>query len=178
MFLRNYDNLIAGLLTIPGNSDTGSDSSVFGDGYINIKGENGTIYKVYNKYQTMVPFRWWGISGDAFRVGTGTTAATYNDYALESPVTVTFSNLSQGTVSYNSSTGKWEETVTMDFLNNTGDSLSITELGIERLVYYGYSTTTTIIIAREVLATPITVINGAYGRVSFTYEVPSNPNKP
>lgn len=102
-----------------------------------------------------------GVDIQGIVVGTGNTAVTVDDYALETKIAhgVGAGQLSYQAVSAdadcaNSPAGTWFVNINRTFINNSGDSILIKEVGI-----YAKSTNY-YCIERTVLDTPYTVLNG------------------
>lgn len=70
---------------------------------------------------------------------------------------------------YNSELDQWEKTVTREFKNESGYTITIRELGV-------YHDNTHVLIAREILETPIEVANDSYFKISWTYRI-ENPHE-
>lgn len=68
---------------------------------------------------------------------------------------------------YNEELDQWEKTVTREFKNESGYTITVRELG-----FY----IDEVLMAREVLETPIEVANDSYFKMSFTYKV-ENPHE-
>lgn len=72
---------------------------------------------------------------------------------------------------YNKEKDQWERTVTREFKNESGSTITIRELGFyHRYVHYAK------LLAREILDTPIEVANDSYFKISFTYKI-ENPHE-
>lgn len=104
--------------------------------------------------------------GNAIQFGTGETAATYEDYCLESPILSGLTLVSTGGTRTNPSafdavTHKYSSTRTFTINNSSSGSLTLKELGIFSCGLLVY---------REVLSTPITIEPGESATVSFTRE--------
>ena len=65
---------------------------------------------------------------------------------------------------YNKELDQWEKTVTREFKNESGYTITIRELGV-------FHDDTRVLIARELLDTPIEVANDSYFKISWTYKV-------
>ena len=65
---------------------------------------------------------------------------------------------------YNSELDQWEKTVTREFKNESGYTITVREIGV-------FHDDTQILIARENLDTPIEVANDSYFKISWTYKV-------
>ena len=77
---------------------------------------------------------------------------------------------------YNIEKDQWERTVTREFKNESGSTITIRELGF----YHRYDNSSfsyyAKLLAREILDTPIEVANDSYFKISFTYKV-ENPHE-
>lgn len=110
-------------------------------------------------------------------VGTGTTPVTASDYDLASPIThgTGAGQLQHGAMSYEApsvsgSVTTWRNSRT--FTNGSGADITVNEIGLA-ILYYGASPMTTfyVLIARDVLATPVTVPDGATLTVRYSFKV-------
>lgn len=117
-------------------------------------------------------YRWYENSdtsqqmGTAIQFGTGDTAATYEDYCLETPITsgltlVQSSGTRTAPSAFDAVTHKYSSTRTFTVNNSSTSSITIKELGIFCLGLLVY---------REVLGSPITIDPGESVTVSFTRE--------
>lgn len=113
-----------------------------------------------------------GTSGSYVDVGFGNTPETENDYklansnAIDTP-TLTF--ISNGYVA--SSTYPYIRNLTTTYANNTGNDVTITEVGYVQKGTGASSGTSNILFTRTVLDTPITVPAGSTVAVTITMEV-------
>lgn len=102
----------------------------------------------------------------SFRFGSGTTAPSYTDYALETDITdSSISNISFTTDSSASSEGA-KTTYIITGVNSTNSSITISEIGLCKNFYTLYNNLLSVpfMLVKEVLDTPITVA----ARDSFT----------
>ena len=90
-------------------------------------------------------------------VGTGATPATLDDYKLESQL-----ELTSGIDSCRMDSNTGIITLTREFINNTGDSVTIKELGVYNVSIQRAGTTNinVFLVGREVLAEPVIIDNG------------------
>lgn len=107
-----------------------------------------------------------GIVTHGIRVGTGTDAPTVNDVQLGIPILhgSGAGELSHGAVTLDTlqvAGGTVSLKIIRTFTNNSGASIDVKELGLHNLVGYAYNSNATIMIARDVLGSPVTVPNGA-----------------
>lgn len=77
---------------------------------------------------------------------------------------------------YNREKDQWERTVTREFKNESGSTITIRELGFYHRYDYSSSSYYAKLLAREILDTPIEVANDSYFKISFTYKV-ENPHE-
>lgn len=108
----------------------------------------------------------WESFSDYIQFGTGETAADYEDYQLEAPITsgltvVQTSGTLTAPSAFDSVTHKYSSTRTFTINNTSDSSITIKELGIFM---------SSILLYREVLGSPITIDPGESVTVSFTRE--------
>lgn len=100
--------------------------------------------------------------------GTGTTAPTAEDYALETDATASFVASLTTLVNYDSAKNEFIFSATVT--NTTADDIIISEIGVRKGIY---STTTNtpqnVLFAREVLQTPITVAAGETKTINYVW---------
>lgn len=123
----------------------------------------GKVALSYNSYPNSYD---WETFSNYVQFGTGDTAADYEDYQLETPITSGLSVVnSSGTLTapsaFDSVTHKYSSTRTFTINNTSASSITIKELGIFM---------SSILVYREVLGTPITIDPGESVTVSFTRE--------
>lgn len=106
-------------------------------------------------------------------VGSGTTAAQIDDYALADDITESISNLA-----VSSNTGADEEglktTITVTGTNLTGADITISEIGIAKPIYYFDQQWSEVksklsLFAREVLKNPVSVPDGQGFSITFEW---------
>lgn len=100
-------------------------------------------------------------------LGTDDTPVTINDHTLGNPIELdtTYATLSVSTTN--------NVTISQTFTNNTDEAVTIKELGLFLYVTYTTSSTTTnkrVMMAREVLSTPITIGVGESKGFSMTLD--------
>jgi hypothetical protein len=118
---------------------------------------------------------WQGVANNStygLVIGIGTTAETFNDYALANQCTHgtganQFSH-GAGNISgvWNGSTKKWTSTITRSFLNSSGSTITVAETGIQ--IYRASGTY--ILYNRDVLSSAVDVPNGDTITVTYTIE--------
>lgn len=106
-------------------------------------------------------------------VGEGDTEPTLNDYALEDDVTISLSNYSVS-ISPSSESGMAKLVATVTGINNTGESITIREVGVVKKFYYGTTSTSesaykNVLLLRHVLDTPKEVANGEGFSLTFEW---------
>ena len=116
----------------------------------------------YNAYSDREDQRAVGLRYDThFHVGTGTTPATVDDYCLENDVTSSFSQQSYQLSQMVTNDGKFETAFKFSGINNSGSTLTISEVGIDKFHYQDSSSNQfTYLIFRDLLPTPVTVEAG------------------
>lgn len=98
------------------------------------------------------------------RLGTGSTPVTYDDYCLESQISLTLVSSSGSLTTPTEITGDTTNSVKQYTLNNsTGSSVTVTEIGIS--IQVGASQ---VLLYREVLNTPVTLAPSESIILSFT----------
>ena len=167
MILKNYWNIMNDIMTkasptanILGTAKRLSDGF---DVQYQVGGNNSAYAQGYVIQNA-------NMKGDiSFRVGTGTTEPTIDDYGLANDVTSSFTGM---TVSVSSVVSEGAKVVYLaSGTNNTGSDITIKEVGIAKDVKKGESgspTVSTVLLTRDVLASPITVEAGQ--GFAFTYE--------
>ena len=177
MLLRNYYNWLA-MLTM---GVTNTDTSTFGDGHLNTKCYNGTIYAsstspsstaigIGRSVNTAITPACAANNGSII-IGSGDTAVTFDDYALASIISSGWTKGTPivGTPAYNSETKKWTNTISFVCTNSSGSTITIKEVGIVTYIYdYGASLSS--LVYREVLATPVTITNGNSSTITLNLE--------
>lgn len=95
---------------------------------------------------------------NAIRLGTGNTAPTAADYALEANAAVSYLSVITGTPTFDTSTGTMTRTVTLSVQNQSAENITIQEWGIfgtVRTLSYSSNNRGTALLYREVLDTPV-----------------------
>ena len=106
----------------------------------------------------------------SFQFGSGTTAPSYTDYALETDITNSISNISFTTDSSASSEGA-KTTYIITGVNSSNSSITISEIGLCKNFYTSYNRLLDVpfMLVREVLDTPITVAAGDSFTLTFEW---------
>ena len=155
MILRNYYNILARLFVGKYGYDSTSYDDNVGDGSLTLVDMNGNKRGFYlDSQQWNDRFHEAGLGyNGSFSFGTGTTPVTFDDYKLESEVSLTISNKTLGEATYDADTKKWNAIKWCNITNNTDSDVTISEVGISNNYYYGTSNTyyTNFLLCREVL---------------------------
>jgi len=106
-----------------------------------------------------------GDSSYGVQVGTGTAANSTSTYALASQIAngTGSGQLSYGSHSYNWSTGSTSTIVVRSFSNNSGASITVSEVGLV------WKSNSYFIMIRDVLSSSVTIANG--GSTTFQYTI-------
>lgn len=195
MWLRNFDNwmmIASGLPFVPyGNYQTGlnvNGSDVFGEGYVNVKAPNGSIYniRIIKGDHFFAPAI---CSGSNIVLGSGTTAVTYDDFKLSGDVIASNRQLTvvNPQTIYDAVSKKYLKVITITYTNTTSSSVTISEWGIYQVNNDSNTTYTNrdfsntdsniVLLYREVLPSPIVVVAGETITLSLKLDFPM-PNHP
>lgn len=176
---RNFYNwMTAAGLDTPGDGVTAS----FGAGYLGAKDTYGTVKSstatcalrnsntiLNNGFHDAATTGYFGI-----HVGTGTTAFSIDNYMLEAKIVpgnsagrLLYSAQAVPVTAYVSTAGeeKWTTTITRIFNNNSGDSITVNEVGL--VVRHNIWGDSYYLFERSVLSSPVTVVNG--GQLTISY---------
>jgi len=109
-------------------------------------------------------------------IGTGTATPTPNDYRLELPIAngtgsgqLVYSNptFTKPSVSGNTTS----MTISQTFQNQSGASITVTEVGMIAAVWSSSITTQYVLITHDLLSSPITIPNGGVMAITYTISV-------
>lgn len=183
MFLRNYDNYWVAAHLLDYWVKTGvtfGDITNFGDGYINQKTTNGSLETVQLgvPYYAHPPFL-FNVTGIC--LGNGNTPVTYEDYKLSGSVISNNLIVEKNTLYYNEETKKRVRDLICSYYNNTTSSITISEWGLFRMnsssstptFSFSNSSSDVVMVFREVLMNPITILPGETGTITLTLEIPT-----
>lgn len=209
MLLRNYDNIMLAR-TRPAimSMYLSTDTTTFGDGFINTKDITGTIRDIYKEYYDYGnPFQYFSLQNNDTAgpntcsnlvCGSGNTnclnekGVHYDDYCLASPFTTTqITGVGDTDICadpiYNED-GTWTFSYSRNFLakedlklnEETGVDTRVKEIGVYYGCSYGKSTSyyKTTLVYRKVLDTPLSVEKDQQFTLTFTTTISGNPNKP
>ena len=106
---------------------------------------------------------WSSRYGISLRIGTGTTTPQASDHNLTTDITNSMFNVQQ-TLNSIYSDGQLKTVMTISGTNNTGSTITITEIGVLKSVYKfvppsSYSATSALL-SHDLLNTPLTVPSG------------------
>lgn len=190
MLLRNYDNIVAAYSLVSHQESKNGDTTVFGDGHLNVKWANGSIHYITgvgNVYcilplNRLCSSRVTNQGHSWISLGSGTTPVTYDDYKLENELSTSqiVVNSSSAVIEdpiYDEINKTWTKTMSYDF--QAKSDVTVSEIGVH---FQTESTNSGInlyaLVYREVLDTPISLTTGQYLKVSITTTASANPNKP
>jgi len=163
-FLPNFVGMLYSQMNCPyGGSGTSGSGP-------NTGGASGAFIDNYNNNIDLEGFATNDGSGDSsygIQVGTGTTANSTSTYALAAQIAngTGSGQLSYGSHSYNWSTGGTSTNVIRTFINNSGASITISEVGLI------WKSSNTFIMIRDVLSSSFTVANGSSFVVQCTISI-------
>lgn len=103
------------------------------------------------------------------RFGTGSTEPTSDDYALSSDVTSSFTGMTYSVAT--DTVTNLKRTITVNATNNTASDIEITQVGIGKQIYNGYSDSDlkNVLFGVVTLSTPITVGAGDSATIVFEW---------
>ena len=99
-------------------------------------------------------------AASSIRLGTGSTAPTAADYALEQPANISYLSCAVGSPVYDDSVGTVTRTITVSVQNTGSENVTIRECGIfgtVRTMANYSSNVATALLYREVLDSPVTL---------------------
>lgn len=188
MFLRNYDNLsVLQQLTEYLNTTNLSPSSIggtsmFGEGYLNLRSTNGNCNAV-TMCSSPYYFPIFSLGPKGICLGSGTAEVTYEDYKLSGEVIA--NKLVQVSINrtFNVNNHKWTSTLVATYNNSASTDVVISEWGLWRTQNSSYATDFNnaasyhFLMFREVLDEPIVIEAGTTATLTFSVDVPM-PNHP
>lgn len=166
---RNAYNLL--MSALGGMNSTGSGGG-FGDGGINMKDTGGTMRGMTtrgietntNDHSYMVTYA--NDSNQGIWIGTGNTAETFNDFALDAKIDhgdgageLRYWEMLEPKKDWDGGTRQWTFVVRRYFTNHSGGSISVAEMALICEAYV-YAADYYIVTARDVLGAPIAVGDG------------------
>lgn len=177
-WVRNMINIMAchGLLGVPANDNY----SFFADGYLTTRAPSGSI--VSDGFIPIITTQLTGVAPAAvlngIRVGASDTVESFDDYQLAEAIPhgnsagqMYHNALTLLSRTWNSSSRKWSVIYQRSFINNSGSSIVVKELGIYSDVKTQlYNTQYPLLLLRDVLPSAQTVNNGQTLTVTYTIE--------
>jgi len=161
--------------------------NILGNQFYNIYNNNNAIYNVTNTSGSEGEMNYAMNMNDSSNdstygiiIGTGKTAPAPGDYEMESQITNgtgsgqmqygshTF-NPSSGTVNISSSTSSFQ--ISRQFTNNSGSSITVSEVGIIINAPFTNGTVVQVLIVHDLLSSPITVANLSVLQITYTFSV-------
>lgn len=186
MFLRNYDNYMAGLNLFESisvsNASTGGLGAFYTDGYFNQKAADGTSTSIYyNNSSQFYPAL--ALSAKGICLGTGKAEVAYDDYKLSGDVIDNKLVEVSKDITYIASTGKIRKTLVATYTNSGDTDITISEWGLWRgnnagaSAQFSHTTGSTVLVYRAVLDDPIVIEAGTTATLTFSIDIPM-PNHP
>lgn len=163
MFTKNFHSCVAAKFyrtNIP-NGLVAVDGTVCDAGYCTSSHNYEKLFDyIYNLSKS---------GGSGVRIGNGTTPATPNDYKLESQITSGFSYYNQSGASLSADEDGVSMFATYAITNTSAEPLVISEIGVFASVCQSNtSATTSALLERTVLETPITISPGEAKTLTYT----------
>lgn len=147
--------------------------STFGAGYLSLKDTAGTVANLAAASYSFVIAGAVNQSAYGILCGRGTSAESYESYALATPIThgtganqLSHRAGSAIAPSYTSGTKTWASSFNRLFDNSSGSTITVTETGI---VARANNTLNYYLLCRDLLASSIDVLNS--GTLTVTYEI-------
>lgn len=173
MILNNYWKYLAVMY------NSNNVVNEYGGQNTGVKNTSGTTFSIttgtsYSAYYGQLNINLYPRKNTFVRVGTGDTAVTADDYNLDNDVTASLSNVANSQNIVVNDEGKLITTYIFSATNNTGNALTIKEVGIYKAGIWGGSNgsepTNSCFFARKVLDNPIVVPTGSSFTVNFVWE--------
>ena len=188
MFLRNYDNYMAGLNLLESVAVSGANtnllSNLFTDGYFNQRAADGSSASIYyNPGASFFPPA--SLSAKGICLGTGSTEVSYDDFRLSGNVIENKLIEVSKDVTYIASTGKIRKTLVATYTNSSDKNITISEWGLWRVnvssggssVIFDHAKNEAALVYRAVLDDPIVIEAGTTATLTFSIDIPM-PNHP
>ena len=185
MLTRNFDNYIAGIMTIQPDISSPTEDHWRGGVPGAVKNTNGAIrimnnygfstYSLFGNSNTHDNYATYPTPGtvthSALLVGSGTDDETYHDYKFEVISNLNVVGNRSVSIAYTADACKY--TTVKTFINNTDADVTVNELGL----FWHYSSGLDYLLYRKKLGQPVTLkANG--GTATFKLEVDIPYNKP
>ena len=149
-----------------------SSTSGTGKALFPITATNGNTY-YSNGYVTLAPYFGALSSSSTIRIGSGTTPATINDYNLESMLSSGFTSTISKEYGLDSDNNPYV-TFTIAVSNTSSSAMTIGEIGLflgfgaSSTQYATSQTSSTVMVDRTVLDSPITIPAGEAATITYT----------
>jgi len=164
-FVRRFLELLSGLATYP----TGGVSP-FAFAPERILDTSNTLRLFAVTFGALAPQG----STDGIQVGNGTTPVLWNNFKLASPIQHSNTGLSYGAMSHTNIVNEpngGSFRLIRSFTNNSSSNITITEVGLTARVVTEGSVYVQVLLARDLLTTPIVVSPGATMTVRYIIRV-------
>jgi hypothetical protein len=171
-FLPNFlGELFTQLNSVYNNANASNATIASGP---NTAGTTQQFISAFANYNSQDIFATNDSAGDAsygIQVGTGTAANSTSTYALASQIAngTGSGQLSYGSHGYNWSTGTTSTTVARSFINNSGASITVSEVGL--VWKSNYDNPAEFLMIRDVLSSSFTVANGSSFVAQYTISI-------
>ena len=185
MFLRNYDNYMAGLNlfeNVMSGGNLNNLSGFFTDAYFNQRAADGsTMATYYTASSTLFPVM--SLSAKGVCLGTGDTEVSYEDFKLSGDVVDNKLVEVSKDVTYIASTGKIRKTLVATYTNSGDTDITISEWGLWRAngssapSQFSHTANQAALVYRAVLDDPIVIEAGTTATLTFSIDIPM-PNHP
>jgi len=173
------------------NSKTTHDQVTMATGIKDLSGAN-VLYLISTQTQNSISYGAYSGRGPAAQnanfcllkgltalVGSGSTSPTYDDYRLTTDKTSSFSTTSTSVSFATNASGKLEMVVTWVGTNSSANSITISEFGLKKTIYKspmelvttGDMGPTEVLIAHELLDTPVVVPAGSGATITARIEL-------
>lgn len=189
MFLRNYDNYMAGLnlldalnISVP---VVNNSTLLFAEGYYNQRTANGAITSIYYCNNMAQFHTLMSLSAKGICLGDGDDAVSYDDYKLSGEVISNKLIEVSKSISYNPTTHKFRKTLVATYTNSGNTDLTISEWGLWRInaqdgannTIFNHESSVAVLVYRAVLDDPIVIEAGTTATLTFSIDIPM-PNHP
>jgi hypothetical protein len=132
---------------------------------------SSNVYPVYNVQSTWCSAAPVNVDDYGIQVGTGNTAEALTDYKLDTKI---LQGTTSGKLAYsvgtNSISGNMDFKATRYFANTSGDTIVVAEVGYVSALEI-FPTTYNVLLARDVLSSPVTILNNETLKVNYTISV-------
>ena len=190
MFLRNYDNYMAGLNLLEyvniNGANTNNLAAFFTDASFAQKAVDGSLLNTYYSFSSTF-FPPMSLSAKGICLGTGATEVSYDDFKLSGNIVENKLVEVSKNVTYIASTHKIRKTLVATYTNSGGTDITISEWGLWRFnistnnspvdIVFNHTSNTVALVYRAVLDDPIVIEAGTTATLTFSIDIPM-PNHP